>query len=446
MISKTRFLRFKMDTELIICGGCKESCEDPRVLVCGFYCDVCLDKLFITLDTTSNEFKCVYCEDSHKIPTNGFKRYSSMANVKAKRRKVCLDEVNNSQFAEELNINLKEIKSKLDKIDHKLNNPSDIIKEHCLNEKNKIDLRVEELIEQINNQRDGLFKKIDDYEKECIESLSKNKDKSEIVQGFLTETRKFHEKWNNYLSNFKMSEDEISNATKMVKCLQNKIPIFNKKLDSFVFNQSILNFSCKEEFLNEKTIGIVEQSLVSKISTDKLFKKDYNKWDINITNIEYFSSDKIVVTWEDSDNDFLLGTCDLRLSTIKKSSFFQNNLLLDFKLVSKEKHFRTCLFGQFVIFNYYDPSNEYLVKFDKDLNELKRIILKDETIDMKSNQRHIFLLTSAANCNIHVLNEDLLFIHKYGQTEIPECPFYFSSEIKRFLVYNKMFMYLHIHI
>ena len=78
-----------MDAELINCGGCSESCEDPRVLVCGCYCDTCVDKLLQSLNNDTNEFYCSFCDENHKLPGKGFKRYNSIANVQAKKRKVC---------------------------------------------------------------------------------------------------------------------------------------------------------------------------------------------------------------------------------------------------------------------------------------------------------------------------------------------------------------------
>ena len=203
---------------------------------------------------------------------NDLKRRSSMANddVDAKKSKVCLNEEFLSKSVEELNTNLNVIINKVDQMRHKLNNPIDVIKEHSLNERIKIDLRVEQMVEQINNLRDDVFKKIEHYEKECIDSLSMNKDKSDIVQGFLTETQEFHDKWNNYLSNLEqITDQETYTANKMSKVYENKIPFYNIRLKKFIFNENFLNFVHSEELINEETIGVLKRSDIGKIDLEK---------------------------------------------------------------------------------------------------------------------------------------------------------------------------------
>ena len=117
-----------MEFELITCGGCKESCTDPKVFVCGFYCDECVDKLLKKLDANSNELKCFFCKDLHKILVKGFKSYSSMVNLEAAKLKVCLDGVYRGKSVQELNVHLKVINSAIDTMGHDLSNPIEIIK------------------------------------------------------------------------------------------------------------------------------------------------------------------------------------------------------------------------------------------------------------------------------------------------------------------------------
>ena len=75
------------------------------------------------------------CETSDK---NIFKRYSSMKGIAAKSiRQISFDEVVDDQSIEILKSLLESIKSSIDKIELKLKNPIDVIKEHFLKHRTK---------------------------------------------------------------------------------------------------------------------------------------------------------------------------------------------------------------------------------------------------------------------------------------------------------------------
>ena len=201
-----------MEIVTITCGGCNKSCKDPKVLVCGFYCELCMNKLLSGLDVDSNEFCCFFCDEFHKLPGKGFKRLNSMAKIQVKKKKTSYNEAHRDESFNELNNTLKDIKSSIDKIEFDLNNPIDSIKEHCLNQRNKIDLKVEELFKEINDLRDDLFKQIDTFETKCIASLYNNEDKLISYMDFLAETKEFYHKWTNFTFNSEISDTTIQNA------------------------------------------------------------------------------------------------------------------------------------------------------------------------------------------------------------------------------------------
>ena len=75
-----------------------------------------------------------------------------------------------------------------------------------------------------------------------------------------------------------------------------------------------------------------------------------------------------------------------------------------------------CVMGKFIIFHYGDNSGKYLEKFDKDLVGLKRIPLQYEICDLQATKNLIYALL---NCEIRVLNEELITLQVLGQTECP---------------------------
>ena len=424
-----------MEPESIICAGCSNACEDPKILICGCYCDDCVDKLLQGLNLDTNEFHCPSCDENHKIPGKGFKRYNSIANVQTKKRKVCLDEVYRGKSVEELKHSLNTIKSTVDKMEFDLKNPTEFIKEHCLNQRNKIDLKFEEMIKQINEKRDNLFRVLEDFENVCIESLDKNEAKTKNIQDFLTETKEFHAKWDSYLANLKITEDQVNEAKRMAKIYENKIPIFKNKLDGFIFDENFIDFEENSNEIAENFLGNFNQSSFEKILINQ--HKAYCYGPIKkIYDLQFFNDNSILLTYQTSyHQEYVIQIRDIRLNQLASKNF---------PLILPGKLNHACTLGQFVIFYFKDNSNKYLMKFDKNLNELKMVPSAHEIKCLSSsNDKFVFMVTDDINCNIHVLNEDLLVINKIGQTQIVESPFYFSDEIKKLLHRNKKFYCLY---
>ena len=55
------------------CGGCQVTCESFKMLMCGIYCENCVNKLMNSFDSDTNVFDCLFCKEIHQIPYAGFK-------------------------------------------------------------------------------------------------------------------------------------------------------------------------------------------------------------------------------------------------------------------------------------------------------------------------------------------------------------------------------------
>ena len=62
---------------------CKTKLEDAKILLCGIYCDSCVNQLVSSVDETSKEFECNQCLEAHTIPKNGFKRWNIFDEINA---------------------------------------------------------------------------------------------------------------------------------------------------------------------------------------------------------------------------------------------------------------------------------------------------------------------------------------------------------------------------
>ena len=68
-----------------------------------------------------------------------------------------------SEMAEELKLNLNDINSRKLKLENGLKNSIDQLREHCLNIRGDVDLATEKHIQDIQDQREEIIKKINDY-------------------------------------------------------------------------------------------------------------------------------------------------------------------------------------------------------------------------------------------------------------------------------------------
>ena len=401
------------------CEGCKESSEDLSVLMCGFYCKTCIEKLVENLDTNSNEFHCFFCEETHKIPGKGFKRVHATYDDEKITEKFRIDDIYRSDLVEQLKVNLKDIKETIDKMKFNLNNPIDIIKEHCVKQRNQVDLRVEELIKEINDLRDGFLNEIDAFEKESIESLDINSVNSKHVQDFLTETNEFYVKWDSYLTNFKISDEEVKKANEMAKICKNKMPIYKKKIMSLIFHENILYLKKDMDGLLYARLGFIGRSLIEKKDFKNIKAECYGTIEF-IYEIQYFCDETILMDYASEENDLILEIRDGNMTSkvIKIIGLDE----------STYKH-TLCVMGKFVIFHYVDNSCKYLVKFDKDLVEVKRIELQYKIQNMQATENLIYALVSDSNCEIRVINGEFITLQILGQTECPKSPFYLTNEV-----------------
>ena len=339
---------------------------------------------------------------------------------------------------------LEGIKSRIDKIEFTLKNPIQIIQEHCVKQRNQIDLKVEELIKRLNEIRDDLFQRIETFEKESITSLEcRNESSNQNIKDFLNETNRFHEKWKNYLSNLKISEDQVSEAKQMAKIYKNKIPVFMEKTENFVFNGKCLEFHETFDLIDPKILGDLKEKLFEKIVIDQEELASYKNVN-TIYDFKYFDDNKVLIAYTSNKMNIIFQSFNNYTVQINDDFLKSITSKLSLPIVSyKENPYCGCTFGENVLFYYYTNSMNLLVQFDKDFKELIRIKLQFEVKCLTSNENLIFILSNQTEFCVHVMDKDFNILHGLGQTESPNLPFYFQSQIKKILVRNKKFYCLY---
>ena len=104
----------------------------------------------------------------------------------------------------------------------------DLIKELCLDLKNKVQLKTEEAIEQLNEHNREMITEIEEFEKECFKSFLTNEKANFELKKTKQELEAFNLKWNEYLRQSIISDEKVSEAiAKANEILFSRIYRFN---------------------------------------------------------------------------------------------------------------------------------------------------------------------------------------------------------------------------
>jgi phage FluMu protein Com len=219
-----RFFKEDEINQVIVCPCCLNVYVDPRMLPCGD--TICFDcAKTIKEESGSEEIKCPVCQEVHKVsdethlPRN--KALEQLSNKQA-------HEIYRNESVEELKSHLREIQSKAELFKYSLGFPEQQIQEYCETLRNLVDLAQNKLKQELDQASDALFRQIDAYEKECLESfkeleaghsgkLEKFKEKIVEYEDSLGEINDFLCEKVNYLKELDIDNREVQNAIEMSK-------------------------------------------------------------------------------------------------------------------------------------------------------------------------------------------------------------------------------------
>ena len=184
--------------ELVICPYCHFNYDDPRFIECGS--SLCMPCIELLTKNDSNGFQCPVCDDFHEHPKKGYPKNPLLAKLCEK----IANKVSQSPLAKELETQLDELKLNMDKLAHENDKGVHKIKEYCGGLRNEVQLHLEESTESFKKKSLELIQKIDEYENEAALKFDKIE-----MDDLLTETLRFHEKWSDYLKQFKKDYEEL---------------------------------------------------------------------------------------------------------------------------------------------------------------------------------------------------------------------------------------------
>ena len=209
-------------SDSIKCTQCKETLKFPVVLPCG-------DSICKHHVDTKNDYKtieCVLCNEIFDIPTNGFVRNKALEKLLEKDiNAIDLGEDYNSAFGK-----CQQFNDLFEYFNRIKNDPEMRIHSVISELRNKVDLRREELKQDVDKEALKIIEKLDEFKRQCKESIKSDSKLDEKMKIWETNLKE----WNGDLNTFKRNtytwSNILSQSTSHLKDLQSELIKFNESL------------------------------------------------------------------------------------------------------------------------------------------------------------------------------------------------------------------------
>ena len=232
---------------VLLCKQCEGRLDIPKILPCGEnICSFC-EK---SIQVNNQMFDCLVCKGKHKMPENGFIISKSLTEILLME----LTKVSRGEAYDSLKKMSNEIQKKLNLLKLGISNGTDFVKEHCIDLRSDVQLKTEEIIQQVNDISSKIIEEIDEYEQELIEL---NNSKSlDVFNDIVKELESFYNLSTEYLNKNEVDDKLVKksneDATKLVKKAELEI----ENLKNIIFNGNILKFERNNEKINKNVLGV----------------------------------------------------------------------------------------------------------------------------------------------------------------------------------------------
>ena len=210
----------------IKCAFCKETLKVPLILPCG-HC-ICKQHEDFQKDRSKRIF-CVKCVEFYPIPPNGFVRVKPLESLLEKG----IDSIDLGEEYKSAREKCQLFNDLLDHLNTLKDDPEMKIHTVISELKNKVDLRREELKQEIDKESLKMIEKLDEFEKECKSNSSLLKFNSDLNL-YLTSWRTDLKEWQQSLSTFKNDSDKwksiLNKSSLALRYIQSLIIKFNDRL------------------------------------------------------------------------------------------------------------------------------------------------------------------------------------------------------------------------
>ena len=193
--------------ENLQCPICRKRFQDPVLLPCEeCVCQQCInDYIEEHSEKDQTQFKCLFCDEEHVIPANGFQK-SKLINrlLELKPKKV-----NRGPAIEKLNENVNKCLNMINEIKQFLENRENIVKDTFELKRQQIQIDADSRIEEINKRTREKLDHVDQLENEHLESLREQTQQQEIE----TQLKKAEDLCSQLVDKIKSPETTENDAT-----------------------------------------------------------------------------------------------------------------------------------------------------------------------------------------------------------------------------------------
>ena len=181
-------------------------------------------------------------------------------------------EVYRSEKCEKLKSYLVELQHTCEILKFEMENYEFTIKEQCTETKRRVQLAYEERIKELNKFHEMLIKKVNDYEKKCLENAAKlSINTTQYTRSLIEQATTFIANQNQYLSQVKIDDLEVVSSIKKLADLKAQIEEERLDVKKNVFANGLMQFEPDSVLQTEDTIGSLVTQRIDSTKTVTAF-------------------------------------------------------------------------------------------------------------------------------------------------------------------------------
>jgi hypothetical protein len=367
---------------------------------------------------------CLFCKEFHRLAANGD---LPTCELRLSLLTTSPQEIYRGKTVQNLKENLKSIRQNVTELKFVLTNGTLHIQEYFADLRDQVKINTTRLIDKLKQLHDAYNEKINKFEEHRIAQFQ-NKNNNETLKNInvaLNEINEFEIKWESYLKNSELNEEEMINA---IHLSLDHIKLLNGLRN----NQNELIFDAYYQIKYNECIEPAFGSFEFQINLENLncinlneiifdFKKTPKEYSQN-SYIDYLGIDTYFAAYQ-NEKEFLK-FCILYINNqdeIVVKAVFEHE-----KNLTLLNHFITNHKKNLILVDYGYDFDLFRV-FDEQLQIKNEIKLKN--MELKgANDNYIYLISSDLNdCPVHIYDWNFNLVKTIGQRYYSNQPFYFPT-------------------
>jgi len=205
----------------------------------------------------NRRFKCEICLEDHKIPEKGLIISELACHLIASKPKP----IWRGKKYEKLKTNLDKLDSLKRRLKFDLESGNDNVKIYCNEQKRRVQLAFEKMMQVLNDLNEAFIKQIDDYEMDCIkQSKIMNETAKANLENLINEANNFVSEQKEFLNKLEIDDDEIESFNIISEDLHLKLDQELKNCKSLSFGSKLLKYNPNS---TETLIGSIDYERIN---------------------------------------------------------------------------------------------------------------------------------------------------------------------------------------